>query len=80
MIGFISLCSSFPRAKLPQEVYCTIESWEDTHKCLFKIFKWTAESLNSLRDLTSAANLVNIFKTEVSKLSPIYLCTLISDI
>ena len=32
MTGFLSLCSSFPRAKFPQEVYCTIESWGDTHK------------------------------------------------
>ena len=29
-------------------------------KCLFKIYKWTTESLKSLYDLTSAANLVNI--------------------
>ena len=29
-------------------------------KCLFNIYKWTTESLNSLCDLTSAANLVNI--------------------
>ena len=27
---------------------------------LFRIFKWTAESLNSLCELTSAANLANI--------------------
>ena len=26
MTGLLSLCSSFPRAKFPQEVYCTIES------------------------------------------------------
>ena len=26
MTGFLSLCSSFPRAKFPQEIYCTIES------------------------------------------------------
>ena len=32
MTGFLSLCSSFPRAKFPQEVYCTIESCGDTHK------------------------------------------------
>ena len=32
MTGFLSLCSSFPYAKFPQEVYCTIESWGDTHK------------------------------------------------
>ena len=32
MTGFLSLCSSFPREKFPQEVYCTIESWGDTHK------------------------------------------------
>ena len=32
MTGFLSLCSSFPRAKFPQEVYRTIESWGDTHK------------------------------------------------
>ena len=30
MTGFLSLCSSFQ--KFPQEVYCTIESWGDTHK------------------------------------------------
>ena len=31
---FAYLRSSFPRAKFPhmQEVYCTIEFWEDTHK------------------------------------------------
>ena len=29
-------------------------------KCLFKIYKWTPESLNSLCDLTSAANLANL--------------------
>ena len=29
-------------------------------KKFFKIFKWAAESLNSLCELTSAANLVNI--------------------
>ena len=32
MTGFLSLCSSFPRAKFPQEVYCTTESWGNTHK------------------------------------------------
>ena len=31
-----------------------------TSKCVFKIYKWTAESLNSLCDLTSAVNPVNI--------------------
>ena len=32
MTGFLSLCSNPPRAKFSQEVYCTIESWGDTHK------------------------------------------------
>ena len=32
MTGFLCLCSSFLRAKFPQEVYCTIEFWGDTHK------------------------------------------------
>ena len=32
MTGFLSLCLSFLRAKDPQEVYCTIEFWGDTHK------------------------------------------------
>ena len=32
MTGFLSLCLSCPRAKFPQEVCCTIESWGDTHK------------------------------------------------
>ena len=37
------------------------ESCGDTHKKrLFKIYKWSAESLNSMCDLTSAANLVNL--------------------
>ena len=53
------------------------ESCGDTHKKrLFKIYKWTAESLNSMCDLTSAANLVNLL-TDWG--SPIYLCTFISD-
>ena len=32
MTGFLSVCLSFSRAKFPQEVYCTIESWGDTNK------------------------------------------------
>ena len=32
MTRFLSLCSSFPRAKLPQEVCCTIESCGGTYK------------------------------------------------
>ena len=32
MTGFLSLCSSFPKAKFPHKVDCTIEPWGDTHK------------------------------------------------
>ena len=81
MTGFLSLCLSFPRAKFPQEDICTIESWRDTHKrsVCFKSINGLLNSLNSLCDLTSAADVVNILLIEGSKLLPIYLCTLIRD-
>ena len=57
-ISLLELSSS----KIPSGglLYNRILARHTSKKCVFKIYKWTAESLNSLCDLTSAVNPINI--------------------